>query len=132
MSTKKKVKKVSKKSPKKVATKRRVKTKKVAKKSVAKKRTKKTSKKVMVCVNGEQCFWTTDGTVISSLVELGESLENMTNEVFSYHVTKEKNDFADWVQYVIGDDSLASSLRKSRKPLTSHTVIIKRLKVYYI
>ena len=60
---------------------------------------------------GEQCFWTTDGRVISNLIELQQALGDMADEVFVHHVTKEKNDFADWIENVLGDVELAKNFR---------------------
>jgi hypothetical protein len=64
------------------------------------------------------------------MLELKDSLEGMPDDVFKYHVTKEKNDFADWVEFVLGDSELATGLRKSKKPSTARSVVVRRLKVY--
>lgn len=106
-----------------------------AKKAVAKagpKKNLKKAKRVLVCALGEQCFWTTDGTIISNLVELKEELERMTQDVFEYHVTESKNDFADWIQYVLGDPALADKLRTAHKPKAARSVVVAGLKVYDI
>jgi len=50
------------------------------------------------------------GTDISSLSELVEALEVMSEESFNHHVTKNKNDFKAWIEHVIKDEELASSL----------------------
>jgi len=140
MSTKKKTtKKATKKATKKKVTKKATKkvTKKVVKKKVSicdsvkkvfsKNKTKKLS---IIQADGEQCFWATDGVVISNLKELEEALATMSPEVFNYHVDKERNDFAEWVEYVLKDKDLAKSLRKSKNPKAAHTAIVKRLKAY--
>lgn len=108
------------------------------KKSAAKKAGTKGSakkaqkKKALICANGEQCFWTTDGEILSNLVELRDALERMSTEVFSYHVTKDKNDFADWIGEVLADHELAKSIRTAKKPSTARTVVVRRLKLYQI
>jgi len=99
---------------------------------VAPKKNLKDAKRVLVCANGEQCFWTTDGTIISNLVELRDALETMADAVFDYHVSNKKNDFADWIQYVLGDTELAGKFRKTKKASTARTVIVSRLKIYDI
>ncbi len=101
------------------------------KKSTAKKSTK-AAKRALVCANGEQCFWTTDGTIISNLVELRDTLLNMSDDVFAYHANAERNDFADWIDAVLGDSELGKSIRASKKPKSAHTVVVRRLKLYDI
>ncbi len=100
-------------------------------KSTAKKSTK-VAKRALVCATGEQCFWTTDGRIISNLVELSEQLAHMSDEVFAYHAHAARNDFADWIDAVLGDSELAKSMRASRKPKTAHTIVVRRLKLYDI
>ncbi|MCF7815640.1 MAG: hypothetical protein K9M10_01795 [Candidatus Pacebacteria bacterium] len=108
----------------------------VAKKAVvqkaATKRNLKKAKRVLVCAGGEQCFWTTDGTIVSNLVELKSLFDTMDEAVFGNHVTSEKNDFADWVEFVLGDTELAASLRKVKKQSAARTVVVTRLKIYDI
>ncbi len=106
---------------------------KVATKPVAKSTAKKTTtkgKRELTCAPGEQCFWVTDGRVLTNLVELRDALASMTEDVFMYHVTKERNDFADWIEYVLQDADLASSFRKSKKPNTARDVVVSRLRIY--
>lgn len=104
-----------------------------AKKVVSKeapKRNLKKAKRVLVCAIGEQCFWTHDGTIISNLVELRDALEDMEQEVFAYHANKTKNDFADWVHYVLGDSTLADKLRRAAKAASARTIVVSGLKMY--
>ena len=111
-------------------------TKKTAKKS-AKKAVKKSavkssekSKKELVQAPANQCFWVTDGEVLSNLLELSNALDAMTDDIFGYHVNKEKNDFADWIEHVLDDAELATKVRKSKKPNTARKVIVSRLRIY--
>lgn len=116
-------------------------TKKVAKKAAkksTKKTTKKSSKKVpqkmraLVCVAGEECFWTTDGDVLGDLQQLEIAFGSMDEEVFLHHVTKEKNDFADWVEHVLEDAACAADLRRSKKPASARTVVKRHLRLYNV
>ena len=93
---------------------------------------KTAEKAVLVCAHENECFWATDGTVIANLLELRDALSHMADEVYKYHVTKEKNDFATWVEVVLGDSVLAHALRKSRKPSSAKTVVVRRLTYYDI
>ena len=54
----------------------------------------------------------------------------MADEVFKFHVNKEKNDFANWIEDILGDKDLAKAIRKSKKPKTAKTVVVRRLKIY--
>lgn len=116
-------------------TTKKVTTKVSAKKTVAKVAPKKKTtkgKQALVCAPHEQCFWVTDGRVLANLVELRDALASMTDDVFTYHVTRERNDFADWIEYVLLDRELASVFRKSKKPNTARDVVVSRLRIYSI
>lgn len=118
--------------PTKKATK---KTAKKAAKKTGKKVTKKVTKKnekvrALVCAEGESCFWTTDGSVLENLEQLEVAFGSMSDEVFVHHVTKEKNDFAEWVEHVLDDAACAADLRRSKKPNSSRTVVRRHLKLY--
>lgn len=125
---KKTVKKTAKKAVKKSAKKS---TKKVTKKATAKsKKAATNNERILVCANAEECFWTTDGAVYRDLRELGEAFQEMADEVFSHHVTKDKNDFATWVEEVLCDGACAADLRKAKKPATAHKTVIRHLRYY--
>ncbi|HEU4677525.1 MAG TPA: hypothetical protein VFS75_02295, partial [Candidatus Paceibacterota bacterium] len=80
------------------------------------KRDLKKAKRVLARAEGAQCFWVTNGAIISTLVDLSNLLGEMETSVYRYHVTKDKNDFADWVEFVLGDRELALALRKAKQP----------------
>lgn len=101
-----------------------------AKKVVAKKTT--TQKKPLTHAQPEECFWAKDGTIIKNLVELSEVLVTVPSDVFDHHVTKHKNDFADWVEHVLSDGELAQKMRSAKKPNTTRTLVLQRLKVYEV
>lgn len=105
--------------------------KKSAKKSAVKKSTKK-EKKPLPYAEGEQCFWSKDGRVISNLMELSDALSAMDSEVFAYHANKERNDFADWIESVLQDTELAKSIRAAKKPESAKMIVIRRLKIYNV
>lgn len=93
-------------------------------------RSGKTPKRVLAKAQGSQCFWVNEGPILSDLVELAEALDSMTSETYTYHVGTTRNDFADWVEYVLGDTELASLLRGSKKPRQARTIVVRRLKIY--
>jgi len=112
--------------------------KKTVKKSPAKRVVKKqaskatASAKLLVCAPDDKCFWTTDGTILKNLEELKFAFGTMNDEVFLHHVTKERNDFADWVQYVLEDLDCADALRKVKKRGTAKTVVTRHLRHYSV
>lgn len=64
-------------------------------------------------------FKLADGREIRSLGELRDLLKNMDDKLFSYHVSKDKNNFADWCEHVFKEVELSSKIRDvmSRKEL---------------
>jgi hypothetical protein len=108
----------------KVATPKKVVAKKVVKKS--------TEKKDLVYADNKKSFWCHDGQVLNSLLALKDALSEMEKSVFLHHVTKDKNDFADWVEQVLHDADCASALRKAKTAKGASTVVIKSLKIYQI
>ncbi len=127
MPTKKSTKKTAKKAVKKTVKKT---PKKTTKKKVAKKAASKKHVRALVCAEGEACFWTTDGAVLGDLQQLEVAFGSMDDEVFLHHVTKEKNDFADWVEHVLNDAACAADLRRSKKPKSALATVRKHLKSY--
>lgn len=121
--TKKAAPRAAKKSPKKV-------TKRSTKKTSQRATAKKTPKRALVCANDEQCFWVSDGRVLQNLEELAAALKAMHKDLFTYHATGERNDFADWVEHVLADESCASDLRKVRSQNGAHKVVIRHLSYY--
>lgn len=104
-------------------------TKKAVKKSVSAKKTA-TKMRALVCATGETCFWTTDGAVLENLEQLEMAFGSMEDEVFLHHVTKDKNDFADWVEHVLEDAACAADLRRSKKVTSARTVVKRHLRAY--
>lgn len=120
-------------SAKKKASKKKATQKTTSRKTVKKSAAQKNApERVLVCADGQSCFWTSDGRILKDLTELRDALSHMAEEVYAHHVTKEKNDFADWVEQVLEDDACATALRKSRKPNTARTVVVRHLKLYAV
>lgn len=128
--TSKAVKKTAKKTAKKVAKKKT--TKATSKKAATKTTSKKPALRALVCATEGECFWTTDGRILENLDQLQLAFGSMDDEVFLHHVSKEKNDFADWVESVLQDPECATLLRKAKKPSTARTIVVKCLRTYNI
>ena len=72
---------------------------------------KNTAKKPLTHVWDWRCFWVNCGPVLKDLGELCEALKTMSKETFAHHVAGERNDFAKWIEEVLGDGELAKKLQ---------------------
>ena len=75
----------------------------------------------------EKSFWVNNGAVLKNLEEFSSELKSMGPEQFSHHVNSEKNDFANWVNEVIGDQVLAKSLARIKTQKTIARTVGKRV-----
>ncbi|HOR41550.1 MAG TPA: hypothetical protein PK111_00010 [Atribacterota bacterium] len=64
--------------------------------------------------NIEHYFYLHNSTPIKNLAELIDQLVNMDQELFSYHVNPDNNDFANWLRDVFGFKELARRMKMSR------------------
>ena len=81
-------------------------------------------------------FWLCTNESLRSLADVYEALERATDEVFRYHVNRDKNDFEVWIREVIKDKDLAREIarvktkdtlvRKIRERVDELRAIIKR------
>lgn len=78
----------------------------------------------------EQCFWVQDGKILRNLRDLQKALEEMSNETFCYHVDKEKNNFAQWVEEVLQDITLAKQMGRIKTRKAMLKKVQKRLEKY--
>lgn len=125
---KKTVKKVAGKSVKKASKKATKSVKKVKSATkTASKPKKSTSIDISKRVTGDKVFFVIDGTTISSLRELVDSFGMMSDDVFYYHVTPDRNDFADWVREVIKLKDLADRLLNVQGPVRAQVEVLKYL-----
>ena len=75
----------------------------------------------------EQCFWVNNGPILKNLGELADSLQQISDETYNHHVSREKNDFSRWVNDVIGDQQLANELLSSKNKESAAKKLQKRL-----
>jgi hypothetical protein len=71
---------------------------------------KKFAKRILGSVDKGSRFSCSNGSVFSNLANLGEGIEEMSDEVFSHHVEQGRNDFSNWIRECIGDSRLADGL----------------------
>lgn len=83
-----------------------------ATKRVTKKATKKTQSKSKLLNDAPeaQYFLFCDGHPVKNVTELAEKLEHIEDEVFNHHVTKDRNDFVNWVKEIFEDVELAEEI----------------------
>ena len=89
--------------------------------------TKNEAGKYLRDVAPEQCFWVNNGPIVKNLDELANVLPVLNDEIFEHHVNKEKNDFSNWINDVIGDKKLANDLLSSRSKEAALKKISSRL-----
>lgn len=79
-------------------------------------------------VHPSKVFYCKDGRVIKNLRELYVALVEMDESIYSYHVSSEKNDFAKWIEEVVGDVTLARRLRKAKNKKQAANLVKQRIK----
>lgn len=68
----------------------------------------------MVIENSQYYFYISNGNVARDLSELLSQLKTMDDSTYGYHVNQDKNDFSNWIKYVIKDHLLANKVLKSK------------------
>ncbi|MEK6849258.1 MAG: FAD-dependent oxidoreductase [Nanoarchaeota archaeon] len=64
--------------------------------------------------NPASFFYLRDGKALKSISDLAIVLKTITDDSFAYHVTSEKNDFANWISDTFKEPQLATALRNAR------------------
>ena len=75
----------------------------------------------------EYAFGCRDGRLCRSLRELGEAINTMKDDVFTFHMNERRNHFADWIRDVIKDKQLAYELNYSNNKKQVAKTISRRL-----
>ena len=68
--------------------------------------------KTLVNAPEDKVFWVHDGPKLRNLVDLRDLLQGLKESMFKFHVSEAKNDFANWINDVLGEAELAKKLRK--------------------
>lgn len=58
-------------------------------------------------------FRFSDGKTANTVAELTAVLESTDKKIFEQHVTRERNDFANWLEHSLHETQLAGELRKT-------------------
>ena len=91
---------------------------------------RKRSKPALVHASPSECFWTSNGFVLPDLKSLEGALLDMSDDTYSYHVNKKRNDFAVWVEEVLHDKACAAALRRAKNRATAAKAVATALKKY--
>jgi len=71
-------------------------------------------------------FYLNNGKKLKNIAELMESLKHMDQDLFSFHVNEQHNDFASWIRDVFGEKELARRISHARYP----TSMLKSIEKY--
>ena len=85
------------------------------------------SESILKDISPENYFYLSNGSVIRSIPELRNSLQNMDDSVFNSHVNDQKNDFYEWIKHVFGDEDLANQILAARAKGKMQKKIAERL-----
>lgn len=94
---------------------------------------KEDASKYLNDVPPDKCFWVNNGPVLKNLYELQDALKSISEDTYTHHANKDKNDFSRWVEEVIGDAKLAKELMTARnmesafKKITARVETLKRV-----
>ncbi len=66
--------------------------------------------------SAEHNFYLNNGKKVKNIAELMESLKHMDQDLFSFHVNEQHNDFASWIRDVFGEKELARRINQTRYP----------------
>lgn len=71
-------------------------------------------------------FYLNNGKKLKNIAELMESLKDMDQDLFSFHVNEQNNDFSSWIRDVFGEKELARRISHARYP----TNMLKSIEKY--
>lgn len=66
--------------------------------------------------SAQHYFYLNNGKKLKNIAELMESLKHMDQDLFSFHVNEQHNDFASWIRDVFGEKELARRINQTRYP----------------
>lgn len=82
---------------------------------------------VFLQLSPEKYFILCDGRTIKDYKELAAILETIGDDIFYYHVTSERNDFANWIRDVFGEEELAERIRNTKSRHEMIALLYKHL-----
>ncbi|MBI2575292.1 hypothetical protein HYV82_05400 [Candidatus Woesearchaeota archaeon] len=80
------------------------------------------ARRILSRVPANVSFWLCTNEQLARLEALGSALQRVSDDVFRYHVNRDKNDFEAWIRDVISDRELAREISRIK---TKDTLIRK-------
>lgn len=87
----------------------------------------KEARKILGNVSPQYCLWVMNGAILKNLNEFARELDRMSNQVFRYHVSRERNDFSNWISEVYGDKKLAKDIKKAKTKKQAYRILKSRI-----
>ena len=75
----------------------------------------------------DKIFWAYDGRTIKNLKELEHALHYMKPDAFKHHVKTDKNDFANWIDHVLHEETLAKLVSTAKTKDNMRRLVKKRI-----
>jgi hypothetical protein len=85
------------------------------------------TKKILGKSPEQYTFNLSDGRKLKSVYELIDELETMSDDTFRHYVTDMENHFANWVEHVFSEKTLADEMRHIRNRIDTQRAILKHL-----
>ena len=80
-------------------------------------------KKGVLLAGPENYFILNNGSVLKDIGELYLAIKKISPEVYSYHVTKHKNDFANWIEHVFHNKKLSKEISKTKSQKDAELIL---------
>ena len=74
-------------------------------------------------------FYAQNGVVIKNIKQLAKEIKDMDFETFYHHVNEQKNDFANWIIWVLEEKKLGEELLKTKEKDRIELLLLRKL--YY-
>ncbi len=78
-------------------------------------------------VDANEAFIMKNGIKLYSLEDLADALRIISDDIYNYHVTHERNDFATWVRDVFNDLTLAARLYAAKNRFDAADKVEERI-----
>ncbi|NOZ80974.1 MAG: hypothetical protein GXP63_04845 [DPANN group archaeon] len=75
----------------------------------------------------EHYFLLIDGSAIRGLEELADAFDQMSDDVFYYHVNEFKNDFANWIRDIFDEKELAEHIELAKSIEHAHIAVLRHI-----
>ena len=85
------------------------------------------ARRILGRVSREEGFWLCTNESLRTLTSIAAVLEKVGDDVFRYHVTRDKNDFETWIRDVVRDKELAREIARVKTKETLIRKISERL-----